>query len=99
MYDLYKKECKIQYFEKENKKREQIDSLNKCAVIGFQGVKNRGKTFLLNLLNEEKFPSAFYESTLGISAKVDIKPNSNKIYLDSEGVQKPAKFNWNEAYK
>ncbi|KAL4432054.1 hypothetical protein ABPG74_017790 [Tetrahymena malaccensis] len=99
MHDLSNKKCKIQYFEKPNKTKNDIDSQQKCAIIGFQGVKNRGKTFLLNQLSDEKFPSAFYESTLGISAKVDIKDCSTKIYLDSEGVQKPAKFNWNEAYK
>ncbi|EAS04994.1 hypothetical protein TTHERM_00836660 (macronuclear) [Tetrahymena thermophila SB210] len=99
MYDLSNKQCKIEYFEKPNKTKEIIDSQQKCSIIGFQGVKNRGKTFLLNQLSDEKFPSAFYESTLGISAKVDIKDSSTKIYLDSEGVQKPAKFNWNDAYK
>ncbi|KAL4473943.1 hypothetical protein ABPG72_000305 [Tetrahymena utriculariae] len=99
MYDLSNRQCTIKYFEKENKTKEKIDSQKKCSIIGFQGVKNRGKTFLLNQLSNEKFPSAFYESTLGISAKVDIKDSSTKIYLDSEGVQKPAKFNWNEAYK
>lgn len=58
-------------------------------------MKNKGKTFLLNELNDENFPSGFHFNTKGISVKIDNTDINNiKVYLDSEGINKPARYDW-----
>ncbi|KAL4474019.1 hypothetical protein ABPG73_002624 [Tetrahymena malaccensis] len=67
---------------------------NNLIVVGMQGQKNQGKTFLLNSLIDEKFPSEFYVNTPGICMKYHNIDGRNIIYVDSEGSNNPAKIDY-----
>ncbi|KAL4433203.1 hypothetical protein ABPG74_010898 [Tetrahymena malaccensis] len=68
--------------------------IEKATVVGMQGLRNRGKTYLLNCLIHENFPSGHHESTPGICLKYHSFNNSNVVYMDSEGLNCPVSLNY-----
>ncbi|KAL4481345.1 hypothetical protein ABPG72_010498 [Tetrahymena utriculariae] len=63
--------------------------IQKATIVGFQGLRNRGKTYLLNCLINESFPSGHHENTPGICLKYHSLNNSNVVYMDSGGLNQP----------
>ena len=85
-------------FTIEGKKRydESIKNANKNVVIGVVGKKNRGKSYLLGRIMDNKYyepPSGFLVTTYGISCKFPIlSSNEGKKYfvtLDTAGKDNP----------
>ncbi|KAL4442564.1 hypothetical protein ABPG74_006966 [Tetrahymena malaccensis] len=74
---------------------------NNLIVVGMQGQRNQGKTFLLNSLINENFPSEFYVNTPGICMKYHNINGRNIIYVDSEGSNGPVQIDYekNEHYQ
>ncbi|KAL4442561.1 hypothetical protein ABPG74_006963 [Tetrahymena malaccensis] len=91
-----RKGLKIQYFNDKHRKLN-IDQ----TVVGMQGQRNKGKTFLLNSLINSEFPSDYNVSTPGICLKFDHFENKNIIYIDSEGLSCPIEIDYdnNANYK
>ncbi|KAL4467481.1 hypothetical protein ABPG72_004549 [Tetrahymena utriculariae] len=71
------------------------------TIVGMQGQRNKGKTFLLNSLIDSKFPSDYNVSTPGICLKFHNFKNKNIVYIDSEGLSCPIEIDYdnNQYYK
>ncbi|EAR93116.4 hypothetical protein TTHERM_00449660 (macronuclear) [Tetrahymena thermophila SB210] len=67
---------------------------NNLIIVGMQGQRNQGKTFLLNSLINENFPSEFNVNTPGICLKYHSFKGKNIIYVDSEGINGPAQIDY-----
>ncbi|KAL4504011.1 hypothetical protein ABPG72_022641 [Tetrahymena utriculariae] len=63
--------------------------MKNVIIIGMQGQRNKGKTFILNSLINEQFPSDYHVSTPGICIKYHSLNNKNIAYIDSEGLGCP----------
>ncbi|KAL4468608.1 hypothetical protein ABPG74_005111 [Tetrahymena malaccensis] len=63
--------------------------MQNVIIIGMQGQRNKGKTFILNSLIDEQFPSDYHVSTPGICIKYHSLNNKNIVYIDSEGLGCP----------
>ncbi|KAL4468607.1 hypothetical protein ABPG74_005110 [Tetrahymena malaccensis] len=63
--------------------------MKNVIIIGMQGQRNKGKTFILNSLINEQFPSDYHVSTPGICIKYHSLNNKNIVYIDSEGLGCP----------
>ncbi|KAL4449999.1 hypothetical protein ABPG74_015118 [Tetrahymena malaccensis] len=80
---------KVQQFNKE------LDpNFKNVILVGMQGNRNKGKSFICNMLINQDFPSDFHLSTPGICLKYDSLNNRNIIYLDSEGGDNPVKIDY-----
>jgi hypothetical protein len=81
---------KIEYFESENCKKEEIREIvgsSKMTVISVLGNSNRGKTHILNKLSGVKLESGFQIQTKGLSIKID--KEKDIILLDTAGTNAP----------
>ncbi|KAL4442567.1 hypothetical protein ABPG74_006969 [Tetrahymena malaccensis] len=63
-------------------------------IVGMQGQRNQGKTFTLNSLINENFPSEYYINTPGICMKYQSINDRNIIYIDSEGANGPVQIDY-----
>jgi ribosome biogenesis GTPase A len=61
----------------------------KQVIIGFVGIPNRGKTFLMNKIAGANLASGFAHSTQGISIKTSQHVDKKLIFLDTKGVKGP----------
>ncbi|KAL4473942.1 hypothetical protein ABPG72_000304 [Tetrahymena utriculariae] len=95
LVNIQKEPIRIIYSQERVITKQDLEKMENCSFVAILGLKNRGKTFLLNELNNENFPSGYHYSTSGISVKIDKSDENNiKVYLDSEGINKPARYNW-----
>ncbi|KAL4467480.1 hypothetical protein ABPG72_004548 [Tetrahymena utriculariae] len=69
---------------------------NNLIIVGMQGQRNQGKTFLLNSLIDENFPSEFYVNTPGICMKYNSIKDRKIIYVDSEGTNGPVQIDYED---
>ncbi|EAR93117.3 hypothetical protein TTHERM_00449670 (macronuclear) [Tetrahymena thermophila SB210] len=71
------------------------------TIVGMQGQRNKGKTFILNSLTNDEFPSDYNVSTPGICLKFHDYEHKHVIYIDSEGLSCPIEIDYdnNENYK
>lgn len=77
-----------------NKKKVDEYSQEKQVAIGVIGRENTGKTYLINKISEENFPSDYYESTKGLSLKyISEKKKQLKVFLDTQGMNAGISFN------
>jgi len=67
-------------------------------LVGITGLANRGKTFLTNILCNDKLPYGFHVKTKGLSLKYSKQGDSLASFLDSAGFETPVAFN-KEEYK
>ena len=58
--------------------------MNSPVKVGILGLFNRGKSFLLSLISESKFPSGFRVQTKGLSLKII---NENILLMDTAGFE------------
>ena len=66
--------------------------LNQVA-IGVIGRENTGKTFIINKIAQENFPSSYYVNTKGLSLKYFTQPQKQlKVFLDSAGMNPAVLF-------
>ncbi|KAL4432055.1 hypothetical protein ABPG74_017791 [Tetrahymena malaccensis] len=95
LVNIQKEPIRIIYSQEREITKQKLEQMEHCSFVAILGLKNKGKTFLLNELNNENFPSGYHYSTSGISIKIDNSDENNvKVYLDSEGINKPARYNW-----
>ncbi|KAL4442558.1 hypothetical protein ABPG74_006960 [Tetrahymena malaccensis] len=64
------------------------------TIVGFQGQRNNGKTFILNILTNSFYPSGAHVSTPGVCLKFYNYDNKNIIYIDSEGRSCPIEIDY-----
>ncbi|KAL4467485.1 hypothetical protein ABPG72_004553 [Tetrahymena utriculariae] len=64
------------------------------TIVGMQGQRNKGKTYILNLLTNSSYPSDAHVSTPGICLKYHNYENKNIIYIDSEGRSCPIEIDY-----
>lgn len=55
-------------------------------VVGMLGRENVGKTYIINKLCKEHFPSGYYTNTQGLSIKYGKKSKELAVFMDSAGV-------------
>ncbi|EAS04993.1 hypothetical protein TTHERM_00836650 (macronuclear) [Tetrahymena thermophila SB210] len=95
LVNIQKEPIRVIYSQERGITKQCLEEMEHCSFVAILGLKNKGKTFLLNELNNENFPSGYHYSTSGISVKIDNSDRNNiKVYLDSEGINKPARYNW-----
>ncbi|KAL4442566.1 hypothetical protein ABPG74_006968 [Tetrahymena malaccensis] len=79
----------VQYFNDKHKLYSKDQT-----IIGMQGQRNKGKTYLLNCLINTEFPSDYNVSTPGICLKFHNFENKKIIYIDSEGLSCPIEIDY-----
>ena len=88
MAKLFKNGWDILYTEKGKKNYEAQKNYN-LTTVGIVGVKNRGKSFILQNISGNKLPLDYSVSTKGISILYPKNLNLNIILLDSAGFEVP----------
>ena len=93
-FEQLKKDGWISYFSIDGKKKYDKCIKEDNIVIGVVGIKNRGKSYLLGRIMDNKDykpPSGFLVTTNGISCKFPILEKKNKVFvtLDTAGKDNP----------